>query len=239
MTHLWMKYEPLMNLWWLVLGAIMNQSWIKHESCMNNSRNKHGQVTIWLCTNYEPVMNHEWLTYEPLMDQSWIDHESIIRLPLRQPPFHPQSGLLRNYSPCPSTADPTEGSAVWKLFQTGQTGFLGGATVRILAWSVENGWSRKSHRIYLRMFVGAGYLNAVWPEISRTVFGRPNLDLQTHLKRRGSPCGAGCAKNQPGIPILRPLRGAQQIRPDNPQRFIGGGESRIANWARSRALSGP
>ncbi len=33
------------------------------------------------------------------------------------------------------------------------------------------------------------------------------LGPKTPLKRRGSSCSAGCSKNQPRRPILRPFRG--------------------------------
>ena len=58
----------------------------------------------------------------------------------------------------------------------------------------------------------AGYLKAVWPEISGSVFGRFSAKLgpQTPLERRVSSCSAGCTKNQPGTPILRPLRGTKK-----------------------------
>ena len=59
----------------------------------------------------------------------------------------------------------------------------------------------------------AGYLKAVWPEISGPVFGRFSAKLgpKTPLDRRGSSCSAGCTKNQPRRPILRQFRGAKQI----------------------------
>ncbi len=50
-------------------------------------------------------------------------------------------------------------------------------------------------------------------KFSGSIFGRFSAKLgpQTPLDRRGSSCSAGCTKNQPGRPILRPFRGA---RPD-------------------------
>ncbi len=61
-----------------------------------------------------------------------------------------------------------------------------------------------------------GYLKAVWPEFFGSVFGRFSAKLgpQTPLERRGSSCSAGCTKNQPGRPSLRPFRGAKKFRPD-------------------------
>ncbi len=43
------------------------------------------------------------------------------------------------------------------------------------------------------------------------VFGRFSAKLgpQTPLEQRGSSCSAGCTKNQPRRPILRPLRGVR------------------------------
>ena len=37
---------------------------------------------------------------------------------------------------------------------------------------------------------------------------------RTPLERRGSSCSAGCTKNQPRRPILRPFCGPKQFRPD-------------------------
>ena len=47
-------------------------------------------------------------------------------------------------------------------------------------------------------------------------FGRSSATLgpKTPLDRRGSSCSEGCTNNLPGRQILRPFRGAQQIRPD-------------------------
>ncbi len=61
-----------------------------------------------------------------------------------------------------------------------------------------------------------GYLKAVCPQIVGSVFGRFSAKLgpQTPLDRRGSSCSAGCTKNQPGRPILRPFHGANKFRPD-------------------------
>ncbi len=61
-----------------------------------------------------------------------------------------------------------------------------------------------------------GYLKAVWPEISGSVFDPCSAKLgpKTLLDRRGSSCSAGCTKDQPRRTILRPLRGANKIRPD-------------------------
>jgi hypothetical protein len=65
-----------------------------------------------------------------------------------------------------------------------------------------------------------GYLKAVWPEIFGSVFGRFSAKLgpKTPLERRGSSCSAGCTKNQPGRPILRPFRGSKK----NPARLPSG-----------------
>ena len=38
--------------------------------------------------------------------------------------------------------------------------------------------------------------------------------FEAPLKRRGSSCNAGCTQTQPGRPIIRPFRGAKQIRPE-------------------------
>ncbi len=61
-----------------------------------------------------------------------------------------------------------------------------------------------------------GYLKAVWPEICGSVFGPCSAKLgpKTPLERRGSSCSAGCTKNQPGRPMLRPLRDAKKFWPD-------------------------
>jgi hypothetical protein len=61
-----------------------------------------------------------------------------------------------------------------------------------------------------------GNLKAVWPEFFGSVFGRFSAKLgpETPPGRRGSSCSAGCTKNQPGRPILRPFHGANKFRPD-------------------------
>ena len=58
-----------------------------------------------------------------------------------------------------------------------------------------------------------GYLKAVWPEIIGPVFGQFSAKLgpKTPLERRGSSCSAGCTKNQPRRPILRPFRGNSEF----------------------------
>ena len=45
-------------------------------------------------------------------------------------------------------------------------------------------------------------------------FLTPHQYCKAPLERRGSSCSADCTKNQPGRPILRPCRGAKQIRPE-------------------------
>jgi hypothetical protein len=55
-------------------------------------------------------------------------------------------------------------------------------------------------------------LKAVWPGIFGSVFDRFSAKLgpKAPLDRRGSSCSAGCTKNQPGRPILKPFRGAKK-----------------------------
>ena len=59
-------------------------------------------------------------------------------------------------------------------------------------------------------------LKAVWPGIFGSVFDRFSAKLgpKASLDRRGSSCNAGCTKNQPGRPILRPFLGTKSKRPD-------------------------
>ncbi len=44
---------------------------------------------------------------------------------------------------------------------------------------------------------------------------RPNLAPKTPPEGRGSSCSAGCTKNQPRRPILRPFRGSSEFTPSN------------------------
>ncbi len=52
------------------------------------------------------------------------------------------------------------------------------------------------------------------------VFGRFSAKLapKTPLERRGSSCSAGCTKNQPRRPILRPFRGNSEFGKHPPQK---------------------
>ncbi len=66
------------------------------------------------------------------------------------------------------------------------------------------------------VYPGPGYTPAVhWQFgiLNFVVFGRFSAKLgpQTPLERRGSSCRAGCTKNQPRRPILRPFRGNSEF----------------------------
>jgi hypothetical protein len=112
-------------------------------------------------------------------------------------------------------------------------------------------------RVLLRISNGrvSGYLKAVWPDISGSVFSRfsARRGPRTPLDRRSSSCSAACTKNQPGRPILRPLRGANKFRQDclhviqilessknfrgifDPGRFRASSWRLVLRWARSKS----
>jgi hypothetical protein len=62
------------------------------------------------------------------------------------------------------------------------------------------------------------YLKVVWAEMFGSLFGRISSKLGPETPqtpdRRGSSCSAGCTKNQPGRPIIRPFRGTNKFLPD-------------------------
>ncbi len=90
----------------------------------------------------------------------------------------------------------------------------------VAAGAMGDGRSKRNRsnlkRTENRAHIPTGCLKAVWPEFPGSVFGRFSAKLgpKTHLDRRGSSCSAGCTKNDPGRPILRPFRGAKKFRPD-------------------------
>ncbi len=61
-----------------------------------------------------------------------------------------------------------------------------------------------------------GFLAVHW-QFGILIFGRvfggfsAKLGPRTSLERRGSSCSAGCTKNQPPRPILRPFRGSSEF----------------------------
>jgi hypothetical protein len=63
-----------------------------------------------------------------------------------------------------------------------------------------------------------GYLKAVWPAITESVFFRFSAKLGFKFpERRVSSCPAGCTQNQPGKPIFIEFRGPNKLRPDRLQ----------------------